>query len=214
MVPRYAYTVGLRESCGFELILAGGAVYELDEVNIIMKLLVSACFESGYSREVRSKAHGTFSIGESHPTWNKKMLLAAMAFYKMDTVPARQIIPDKIHTTVDVPLLSEKWDGVHQPIWKWLAGEWDLPIPSTSTAVTNLSALKGEPVTEASRWEDDEWELFAGPGPDVPQSEMRVVPIGTLLGADKSLARIIELPVGKALWRDPIEMQWHDWAAA
>jgi hypothetical protein len=24
-------------------------------------------------------------------------------------------------------------------------------------------------VTEAMRWEDDEWELFAGPGPDVPK---------------------------------------------
>ena len=34
-------------------------------------------------------------------------------------------------------------------------------------------ALRGERVTEAVGWEDVEWELFVGAGPDVPNDDLR-----------------------------------------
>ena len=101
------------------------------------------------------------------------------------------------------------------PAWRWLREPWTYPVPDDSTAVTNLAALRGERITEASRWEVDEWEMFAGAGPDVPQDEMRVVPIGTLVAADESLAPVVHLAVGEGLCRDPEPgSEWHPWPSS
>ena len=95
-------------------------------------------------------------------------------------------------------------------MWRWLREPWTFPVPEDSTAVTDLAALQGEPVTEAARWEEDYWELFAGCGPDVPKDEQRVVALGTLVAADPSLAAVMNLEVGAALWRDG-HSEWHPW---
>jgi hypothetical protein len=61
------------------------------------------------------------------------------------------------------------------------------------------------------RWDEENWELFAGAGPDVSKDELRVVPLGTLVAADPSLVAVINLEVGAGLWRDDIS-GWHPWA--
>ena len=64
------------------------------------------------------------------------------------------------------------------------------------------------------RWEEDEWEIFAGDGPDGPKDEIRVVPLGTLLGADESLVPIVKLSIGEGLLRDhDPNSYWRPWAA-
>jgi hypothetical protein len=60
------------------------------------------------------------------------------------------------------------------------------------------------------RWEEDEWELFSGPGPDIPKDELRVVPLGTLIASDSSLDRIVKLSVGTGLRREGMS-EWHPW---
>lgn len=65
-------------------------------------------------------------------------------------------------------------------------------------------------MTEACRWEDDYWELFAGVGPDVPREETRIVELGTMLAADPSLAPIRDLEVGGGIWRED-GSEWHVW---
>jgi hypothetical protein len=75
-----------------------------------------------------------------------------------------------------------------------------------------MAALRGARITEASRWEKNEWELFAGSGPETPREEIRVVPIATLLAVDPSLQRVVDMNVGQSLWRDASENEWHDWA--
>jgi hypothetical protein len=87
---------------------------------------------------------------------------------------------------------------------------WSYPVPSKSVAGTNLAALRGERITEAMRWEEDEWELYAGAGPDVAKEAMRVVPLGTLLAADMSLEAVVSLRIGEGLWRDA-DSAWHSW---
>ena len=44
-----------------------------------------------------------------------------------------------------------------------------------------LQPFAGAETTEAARWEEGYWEIFAGAGPDVPKDEIRDVSIGTLL---------------------------------
>lgn len=60
------------------------------------------------------------------------------------------------------------------------------------------------------RWEQDEWEMFAGAGPDIAEAERRVVPIGVLLAADPSLLPAVDLRIGTGFWRDA-QSEWHPW---
>jgi hypothetical protein len=99
------------------------------------------------------------------------------------------------------------------PAWRWLKHPWPYPVPYSSQATTDLNALRGALVTEACRWEEDYWELFAGAGPEIQDDQRRVVPLGALLAADPSLARILELPVGEGIWRNKLS-EWQVWKSA
>lgn len=139
------------------------------------------------------------------------MMLGALDFYNVSEVPALQISPDKNHWTVEIPNLSQPWNNAIEPAWRWLNAEWEYLIPEQSIAITNLDALRGLPVTEAMRWEENQWELFAGAGPDISKEEIREVPLGTLIGIDPTLKPVTDLVVGKGLWRDSGELKWHSW---
>lgn len=76
---------------------------------------------------------------------------------------------------------------------------------------TNLAALRGEAVGELTRWADGEWEMFAGPGPDVAAADMRVVPLGTLVGDDPSLSVAWQARIGEGHWRTDSSSEWHEW---
>lgn len=139
-------------------------------------------------------------------------MLGVFDYYQTRDIPAIQIVPDKDHRTIDVPDMSAPWNALAEPVWQWLKEPWIFPVPKESTATTNLAALRGERITEATRWEEDEWEAFAGAGPDVTEEEMRVVALGTLVAADKSLEPIVHLAIGEGLWRDPeAGSEWHPW---
>ncbi len=53
--------------------------------------------------------------------------------------------------------------------------------------------------------------MFAGAGPDVGKEEVRVVPLGTLLGADRTLEMVTTLDVGRGVWRDREDLIWQPW---
>ena len=74
-----------------------------------------------------------------------------------------------------------------------------------------LKALQGEPITELMRWEKDEWEMFAGPGPEVQKEDTRVVSLGTILGIDNTLLPAVDLETGKGLWRTDRDSEWQNW---
>lgn len=210
--PRFAYTIGLSRSLGFELILAGASFYMLNDVSVIINDLASrlkadAAWQ-GVQFEVSSL--GAFSLGSVDMSWTKALMLSALDFYQVGEISALQVIPDKVHWTIDTPNLSEPWSSATAPAWQWLRKEWVFHIPTKSMALTNMAALSGVRITEAARWEDDYWELFAGAGSDVQKSDMRVVPLGLLLTADVSLSSVVDLPVGAALLRDEVS-DWHPW---
>jgi hypothetical protein len=107
--------------------------------------------------------------------------------------------------------MREAWNPIIQPIWKWLEIAWEFPVSPKSEAVTNLDALRGGTVTEVMRWEATNWELFSGAGPDVEKSDIRKVPLGILLGHDATLECIVNLEIGRGVWREGKDHEWHSW---
>lgn len=212
-IPRFAYTIGLSESAGCELIFGGGSFFTKKDVKAIIDAAASEL------KNLRSKdkwslniaPFGIFSLRAVDDSWSKQLMLGALDYYKTSNVHALQIAPGSEHQTADVPDMSQPWDADREPVWRWLHEKWQYPVPAHSNAVTNLGALRREKVTEAARWEEDQWELFAGNGPDIPESDIRVVPLGTLLAIDPSLDRVTKLEVGHALWRDESSLEWHNW---
>jgi hypothetical protein len=208
--PHYAYTIGLSHSLGGEIILAGAYYYSLDELPKIIEKLVSEFKPADWESKVDLGPWGTFSFREAHMSWTKTLMLGALDFFQVKEIKAFQIVPDDAHVTVEVPNLSEPWSPSTSPAWRGLHEEWTYPIPLKSVGLTNLDALRGERITEVMRWEEDEWELFAGAGPDVAEEDRRVVPLGILLAWDKSLIPIVNLQIGRGLWRDDTS-EWRSW---
>jgi hypothetical protein len=212
-VPRYAYTIGLREPLGAELVFAGAAVFYADDVTRVINEVAGRLTAGTNPSETAFTVEplGTFSLQVVDASWASELLLGASDFYGVPTIPALQILPDEDHWTIDVPNLARAWSATAEPVWRWRREPWAYPVPRNSLATTNLDALRGGRITEAARWEEEQWELFAGAGPDVPPDEIRVVPLGTLLAVDQSLDAVTQLDVGRALWRDAEDGDWNRW---
>lgn len=213
MLPRYAYTIGLREAIGAELILAGASFYSAEDVKRIINE-VAAKLRTGvdwWKSALEVSSLGLFSPRKVDSSWAEALMLGALDFYSVRKLEAFQIVPDQNHSSIDVPNFAEPWSATAEPVWQWLHEPWRYVVPPESVAITNLDALRGGRITEAARWEEDQWELFSGAGPDVPRENIRVVPLGTLLAVDESLSAITNLKVGRALWRDSTELEWHLW---
>jgi len=213
-IPRFAYTIGLLESLRAEIVLAGAIHYTGDEVKQVINIISQQLkVEKNFDSEFSVDELGIFTLRQVHNTWSNSLLLGALDFYKTNTIDAYQIVPDKSHWTIDIPNLGEEWSVTAEPIWQWLHEEWPYTVSRKSTATTNIDALYGARITEVARWEVDEWEMFAGPGPDVSFEEVRIVPLATLLAADPSLNPVVDLKIGKGLWRKDIEgSDWYPWS--
>jgi hypothetical protein len=210
--PRFAYTIGVSESVGIELILAGAVFYMKDEVVTIINHISTQLKTQHDRKHFEVDELGSFALRQVHSTWTQEIMLGAFDYYKKRDIPALQIVPDKAHWTIDVPDMSMQWSSSSEPVWRWLKEPWTFPVPNDSTVATNLAALRGERITEVMRWEKNEWEMFAGRGPEVNKDDMRVVALGTLVASDKSLFPVVNLLVDEGLWRDrDPDSEWHTW---
>jgi Domain of unknown function (DUF4262) len=212
-VPSFAYTIGLSEACGFEVCFAGLSLYSRADVEIILKMVVDI-LRNGHSWNEASVQVGT--IGDFHlsgidDSWLDVMLLGIRDFFPSTAPPCLQIRPEHENITIDMPDMSVPWNADKQPIWKWLTRTWDYSVPKDSRAVTDVSSLKGALNTEVMRWEVDEWELHSIPGDRLHDDDIRVVPLGIMLGWDSSLEIITDLTVGEGFWRDGGSGMWHSW---
>ena len=212
--PRWAYTVGCLERIGAEFVFAGGAFYSADQVRAIINHIATVTTSVGNCDGLSQydiADLGTFRLRLVANSWVALLLLGALDYYSRTELPVWQIVPDDIHHTNDTPLLCVPFNPAIALPWQWLTMSWPFTAPATSTATTNLAALRGGTVTELMRWEEDDWEMFAGAGPDVPRHELRVVPLGTMIAVDPSLSIVANIEIGKGLWRDIDEMQWNVW---
>jgi hypothetical protein len=209
--PRFAYTIGLRESVGTELVLAGAIVYDADEVLRILSSIADKLRERK-SSSVRLFRLGTFELRAAHESWTRQLLLGALDYYKGQDVAALQLVPDDKHWTIDVPDMRAAWNAQSEPGWRWLQEKWTYPVPDTAECMTSLAVLRGEAVTEAARWEENYWELFPDTdGEPPPDKEARLVPIGCVIGADPSLEAVLSFRVGEAKWRESRDDDWRAW---
>jgi len=213
LIPRFAYSIGLSPKLGFELILAGTTFYDNNEVKIIINKIAKILVEKNNWIDINISlgSLGTFSLREVDPSWSNELMLGAIDLYDNNQFVTLQIVPDKKYWTVDIPNLTQVYSTKMEPVWQWLKLPWKESVSSKAQVVTNLKALQGANVTEAMRWEENEFELFSGAGPDVRPEDARVIPISTLLGSDPSLRNVMKLTVGKGIWRDPVELEWKQW---
>lgn len=192
--------------------MAGASFYSASDVTgIISEIAAYLTMKTDWRQvSLEVKSPGMFSLRKVDASWANTVILGALDFYGASEIQALQIVPDSAHWTVDVPDLTQPWDATTEPVWQWLAEPWPHAVSAQPVALTNLDA-HGERITEAARWDEGQWELFAGAGPDVPRENIRVVPLWTLLAVDQSLNAVTRLAVGQALWRDPAELEWHSW---
>ncbi|MFF5124014.1 DUF4262 domain-containing protein [Dactylosporangium aurantiacum] len=210
-LPRYAYTVGLKDVTGSELIMCGAYQYTSAQVHQIINAVGSALRADPATTSLVVGAAGVFRLRPVHSSWSRPLALGAQDFFGTDDVRCSQVVPDLDHMTDDVPDMTVEWAADREPAWQWIHRPWDLPVARTAVVTTNLPALRGTPVTELARWEDDEWEMFAGNGPDVIAEDVRVVPFGTMVGLDPSLTAAAGVRIGEGLWRDGPGSAWHPW---
>lgn len=126
VVPRFAYTIGLRQKVGAELVFAGASTYSAKQVHELM------------NDAAASLGPGLKSLRQVDSSWVNLLLLGALDYYSEPSIPALQILPDKQHWTIEVPDLSAPFSPESEPVWQWLTAPWTLPIPKDSTAATNL----------------------------------------------------------------------------
>lgn len=200
--PRWSYTIGLSETRGYELLFAGGIDYMLDQVLALFDKYAAI------GKEPPSFESGTDVAGRPvHETWADRLMVGVAGYYGAPR-PSVQIVPTR--PTIDTPDTSLPYATSSAGPFRWLDEPWAYPVPAKAEAMTNLRALFGEPVTEAARWEERYWELFAGPGDEVTDETARAVPIGTLLSHDSSLEPILRLGIGDASRREPGK-KWRAW---
>lgn len=210
--PRYAYTIGLFETHGIELVLAGGILYLEKDLREILNGIASIISKTDdLNSPYFVDSIGEFTLKKVDSSWSEIMMLGVFDYYNLKNINAYQVIPERKNFTLDIPDMSQVWSSQKQPIWKWLKEDWTFDISDKITVVTNLDALKGNPITEIMRWEKEEWEMFSGTGPEIDKEDIRVVPIGVLLSLDKSLLPALELEVGKGMWREDASSIWNTW---
>jgi hypothetical protein len=203
MVPRFAYTIGLSKTFGYEAVLAGASLLSAEDVkrslDATAKSLIDGSLNVDRARELDDA--GTAVPNVVHDSWARQLLLGAFDVLDDESIQAIQVRPDVDSWSIDVPDLSQPYDAAREPVWRWLAEPWPFDISPQSVAMTDPDALRGQPISEAARWEEAYWEVFAGAGPDVASESARAVPLATLLGFDDSLAPVADLAVGTSIYR-------------
>ncbi|MDX6187755.1 DUF4262 domain-containing protein [Flavobacterium sp. Fl-318] len=205
--PEYSYSIGLTEKFGFELVIAGGFI-SIKENESIFRYVYQQLQSESTADSKFIFSENTFYLNKVDSSWCEKLMLGVYDYYNVDKITAYQIIPE--NRTLDTPLMSQPIIA-NDPIWKWLDMDWNMNVPKNSYVITDIDSLKGKTIVELMRWEDHVWEMFSGPGPDFKEEDIRIVPLGTILGIDDTLQPTVNLAVGKGLWRENKDSEWNDW---
>jgi hypothetical protein len=146
-------------------------------------------------------------------------MLGDVDYYEGDQFPALQVVPVNAHAqTVDIPDTSAPLDLKREKPWRWLVEQWSYPVEPRTLVLTDLDALRGEPITMVNREFDDgngtQWEAWATKLTDIPREVVRAAPIGLFLALDPTLAPTLNLLPGEYAVRDTIDDSWRLHAAA
>jgi hypothetical protein len=204
--PHYAYTIGLYEKFGFELVVAGGFTSIKDNESKFRAIYRALNSGADTNSVFNCESCDEMKLLQMHSSWSENMTLGVYTYYNIDSVRTLQIFPLN-ERLLDIPIMSEPFDEFN-PIWKWLTIPWDRNTPKNSYVITNVEFLRGEPITEIMRFEDGYWEMFVDS--KVPR-DVRALPLGVMIGIDGSLEKAIELKIGDGLLRENKDDEWRDW---
>ena len=120
--PRFAYTIGASSRLGSELVLAGASYYAADEVTRIINeaVAMTAAKRTVDRQSVHINSLGEFVLRKVDESWTRELMLGALDYFGVSTLPAFQITPSRTTWTIDVPDLSRPWDPRVEPVWRWL----------------------------------------------------------------------------------------------
>jgi hypothetical protein len=122
--PGFYYTIGLTRVVGYELVMAGAALYTLREawsiVNTIGQRLRRGAPPEGTHGV---KERGSFRLHEAHRSWVRRLLLGARDYYGHE-VRALQIMPDYGHRTIDTPDMRIAFGSDVELPWNHLVELW------------------------------------------------------------------------------------------
>lgn len=211
--PRFIYTIGNTNKVGFEFICAGMGFYTARELVQTIKEIVDVLVDSS-DRKPRKPfvvSSGLFRLRPVHLSWVQELMLGALDYYGEEPITAFQIVPDDAHYTIDIPDMSHTLSTERALAWRWLSEAWPYSVREDSIAMTNLAALRGDTITHAARWEETNWEMFAGAGATVRSDEARPVALGTLLSFDPSLEPAVSLEIGEGMIRKGRDKPWEAW---
>jgi len=208
-LPRFSYSIGLRNVLGLELILAGALLYSDEEIKTILDEIILALKNDKNISSITTTL-GTFTLKDVDASWVKELMLGALDYYAVDTINTLQILPtDKHMITIDIPNLQKKYNPNHEPIWKWLSVNWNYDVPSSPTCVTNTDVLLGEAIFQAIRWEEDYWEAFSKRPSEITEEDTHFIPLGIILESDETNKIIATLSIEQAVSR--IDNEWEVW---
>lgn len=201
--PRYAYTIGNYTTLKFELILSGASYYSnvRDVAHIINHISEALISSKTNNDRFQIDGLGAFNIKKIDSSWSKLLMLGVFDYYEIEGVEAYQIIPEADHFTLDTPDMSIPFDRRADKVWEWLDAPWTLTFPKDTFVLTDINALMGKPLNEFMRWDENIWEMFAGEGENIPDRDLRKVPLATMLGIDPSIYELLNVDVGKGFWR-------------
>ena len=202
--PRYFYTIGLREVIGGEIVFAGMAHLPMaDSGNLVDTFAKN--LRAGASVEdlmIGKDPWGSFRLHPADESWSELLMLGVYDYYDCTETKAWQVRPtDPEQVTIDLPDMQKPRDSSEDGVWKWLDGGWPYEVSSSNMVLTNRDVIHGYMISELIRWEEDEWDMFSGPGTEVSKEDMIVLPMGTLIGFDPSLEAALKIPVGTGLYR-------------
>jgi Domain of unknown function (DUF4262) len=207
--PAFIYSIGLSPTLGYELVLAGASIYSTQELAKIVNSIAEQCLALGNLSETMTLENlGSFSFVRADVSWSKRLLLGAWDFYGSE-IEAMQIVPDANFRTIDHPCMDSVFDTDQQP-WCWDEVKWTYSVPQNSMVATDLDVLRGAPILEATRFEEDYWEAFSTDSAVLTEEHCRIVPLSVLLGT-RGAQSLLDLEPGKAIWRSSESSEWLQW---
>src|SRR5437763_5985394 len=81
VIPRYAYTIGVSESIGAELILAGASFYGNDDVVDILNDIAAQLKRDREILRFEVDGQGAFTLGKAHESWAMGFMRGAVDYY-------------------------------------------------------------------------------------------------------------------------------------
>lgn len=213
--PRWQYTIGLTQAGLPEVVVAGSAAYRDATLDALLRSVGSGLLAGAYAPDARGlRVEGVdVDLMPVHVSWAQRLLVVAATYHERPAVDAVQAVPSG--GWIDIPRTSVPLDLSIERPWRWLDDEWPYACSSRTRVFTDLDVLRGSPIVEVIHEREpgglNSWTMRAHAAAAGAEQEGRVVPIGTVLAIDPTVALTLDLKPGEFAVRDGPQADWQAW---